>query len=138
MLPVGNIGDEPLLRLLSPDGVKAVCVQILWPAGCTGKQKKALNSGLTLRRMPFNQRACRSKRPYHCTNRLNLPFCLDPARTMHGWVPPAWQVKRGSSFNKLYPEKIRHDESTPAACYWVGNIDCNCITVCTPNLIFPL
>lgn len=35
--------------------VKAVCVQVLWPAGCTGKQKIALSAGLTLRRMPFNQ-----------------------------------------------------------------------------------
>lgn len=42
---------------------KAACVQTLWPGGCTGKQKIALNSDLTLRRMPFNQRTRRSKGP---------------------------------------------------------------------------
>lgn len=42
---------------------KAACVQTLWPGGCTGKQKIALNSDLTLRRMPFNQRARCSKGP---------------------------------------------------------------------------
>lgn len=51
---------SPLTKLAC---VKAVCVQILWPAGCTGKQKIALSSGLTLRRMPFNQWARRSKGP---------------------------------------------------------------------------
>ncbi|TNN82413.1 hypothetical protein EYF80_007248 [Liparis tanakae] len=61
-LPAGNISDG-LLRLLSSQVYGRFCVQILWPAGCTGKQKIAPSCGLTLRRKPFNQRACRSESP---------------------------------------------------------------------------
>lgn len=87
-LPAGDISDERL-RLLSPRRRRGGLCAI----GSCGRQaaqvsrKIALNSGLTLRRMPFNQRARRSKGPYHCSNRLNFPL-YPGSWTRHAWLPP--------------------------------------------------
>lgn len=61
-------------------------VQTQRPVGCTGKQKIALNSGLTLSRMPFNQPARCSKGPHHCSNRLDLPLRSDHGQGMDGFL----------------------------------------------------
>lgn len=67
-------------------GAKAVCVQLLWPAGCTGKQKIALSSRLTLTRMPFNQWAHRSKGPIIAL--IDWIFLSDHRQRMDDFLPP--------------------------------------------------